>query len=439
MGGADTEIDASTTTVALEMAWFEPTGIARSVASLGLRSEASHRFERGIDPYGIDRAIARFVELLRETCPDLVVHAGAVDARGSSLPPEHRSCTVRVSEVNRILGTSLSGDDLPSLLDPIGFSVTGSGESREVSIPSWRPDSTEEIDVIEEVARMYGYDRVGQALPASPDHGRLSLVQQRRRRLREVLLGLGLTEAMPNPFLAPDTLVRAGLDGDALRITNPLVTEESVLRTSLRPGLLLAVAFNQSHRRPGVALFELGHVYPPGPGELPDEYEALGVVLAGGESPAAVAVWREVAAAMGVGARIDQSVVPPGLHPTRSATLVAGRDAIGAVGEVHPTCSTRSGSPAGSPSSSSTSPGARARAEAGAVAADESLPVDRPRPRVRRPRATCRRRRSTRRSARARATCSSTSTCSTCTAVTGSARAGAASPTACGCRRPIAP
>ena len=85
-----------------------------------------------------------------------------------------------------------------------------------------------------------------------------------------------------------------------------------------------------------MALFEVGHVYPPGPGELPDEYEALGVVLAGEEAPAAIAVWREIAAAMGVGARIDQGRVPAGLHPTRSATLAAGRDPIGAVGEVAP-------------------------------------------------------------------------------------------------------
>ena len=238
--------------------------------------------------------------------------------------------------MNRILGTALAGDDLPGLLDAIGFTVSGASDVREVEIPSWRPDSAEEIDVIEEIARMYGYDRVGMVMPASPAYGHLSLVQQRRRRLRDVLLGLGITEAMPNPFLAPDTLTRAGLDGDALRISNPLVAEESVLRTSLRPGLLLAVAFNQSHRRPAVSLYEIGHVYLPGPGELPDEYEALGVVLAGAEAPAAIAVWREIAAAMDVGARIDQSVVPAGLHPTRSATLVAGRDTIGAVGEVAP-------------------------------------------------------------------------------------------------------
>jgi phenylalanyl-tRNA synthetase beta chain len=96
------------------------------------------------------------------------------------------------------------------------------------------------------------------------------------------------------------------------------------------------VAFNESHRHPDVALFEIGHVYPPGPGELPDEREMLGVVLAGKEAPAGVMVWRELAAALGTGARIDQQRVPSGLHPTRSAALIAGRDAVGSVGEVAP-------------------------------------------------------------------------------------------------------
>jgi phenylalanyl-tRNA synthetase beta chain len=336
MGGADTEINDATSTVALEIAWFAPVGIGQSVARLGLRSEASARNERGVDAWQIDTSIARFVELLAETCPDLAVQTGAVDARGESLPAAERSCVVRISEVNRILGTTLTADDLAPLLDPIGFTVAGDGDARTVALPTWRGDSSGEIDVIEEVARVFGYDRVGKIVPASPLHGRLSAIQRRRRQLRDVLLGLGISEAMPNPFLAPDTLTRAGLDGDALRITNPLVAEESVLRTSLRPGLLRAVAFNESHRRSGVALFEIGHVYPPGPDELPAEHEALGIVLAGVEAPAAVAVWREVAAALGVGARIDQGRVPPGLHATRAATLVAGRDVIGAVGEVAP-------------------------------------------------------------------------------------------------------
>jgi len=336
MGGLDTEITDATTTVVLEAAWFPSLTILQTSSRLGLRSEASARYERGCDPYVIDTAIARFAELLSETCPELVVHAGTDDARGSSLPSQERSTQVRISQVNRILGTSLAADDLPPLLDPIGFTVSGDGDTRTVAIPSWRPDSEVEIDVIEEVARHYGYERVGKTVPKSTVHGTLSVRQQRRRLLREVLLGLGISEAMPNPFLAPDTLERAGLDGPVIRITNPLVVEESVLRTSLRPGLLRAIAYNESHRATGVRLFEIGHVYPPGTGELPDEYEALCVVLAGQEAPAAMAVWREVAAALGVGARIDQGRVPPGLHATRSATLQAGKDPTGAVGEVDP-------------------------------------------------------------------------------------------------------
>jgi phenylalanyl-tRNA synthetase beta chain len=336
MGGLDTEISDTTTTVALEMAWFSLVGIGQTVTRTNLRSEASARFERGVDPHGMPLAIARFVELLSETCPDLVVHAGAVDARSEYLPGEHRSVPVRISAVNRILGTELSADDLPGLLDPIGFTVSGDGATRDVVLPTWRLDSTEEVDVIEEVARHYGYDRLGKTVPKSVVHGELSVRQHRRRLTREVLLGLGISEAMPNPFLAPDTLAKAGLPPEALRITNPLVAEESVLRTSLRPGLLRAVAYNESHRRTGVSLFEIGHVYPPGEGELPGEYEALTVVLAGRDAPAAMAVWRELAAALGVGARIDQSKVPAGLHATRSATLQAGRDPLGAVGEVAP-------------------------------------------------------------------------------------------------------
>ncbi len=336
MGGLDTEITEATTTVVLEIAWFHYLSVLQTSARLGLRSEASARYERGCDPYIIETAQARFVELLRETCPNLVVHAGMVDARGPGLPSLERSTTVRISEVNRILGTRLVADDLPGLLDPIGFTVDGDGDTRRVAIPSWRPDSDVEIDVIEEVARHHGYANLGKTVPKSTVHGNLSVRQQRRRELRDLLLGLGISEAMPNPFLAPDTLSKAGIEGPTISITNPLVVEESVLRTSLRPGLLESIAYNESHRRPRVKLFEIGHVYPPGSGELPDEYEALCVVLAGADAPAAMAVWREISNSLGVGARIDQDRVPPGLHATRSATLQAGKNPTGAVGEVDP-------------------------------------------------------------------------------------------------------
>lgn len=338
MGGLDSEIVDATTTVVLEMAWFEPTGIARSASGLRLRSEASARNERGIDPYGIELAVHRFAELLAETCADLVVHDGMVDRRGRALPPADRSCPVRLAVVARVMAVEVPAPTMARLLDPIGFTVAATDHTGvvDVALPSWRPDSVAEIDVVEEVARHYGYDRIGKRVPRPATGGGLTVAQQRRRLIRQVMLGLGISEAMPNPFLGPTTLAAAGLEGDVLRITNPLAADESVLRTSLRPGLLRAVAYNESHRRRGARLFEIGHVYPPGAGELPDETEWLTVVLAGADAGEAMAVWRELAAELGVGARIDQERVPPGLHRGRSATLVAGREPLGTVGEVAP-------------------------------------------------------------------------------------------------------
>lgn len=339
MGGLDSEITASTSIVALEMACFEQTGITRTMNRLGLRSEASGRFERGVDPYGVERAQARFVELLRETCPDLVVHDGAVDVRHESLPPQQRPVAVRVSQVNRLLGTELGVDDIARLIGPIGFEVVDQqGDALTVTLPSWRPDSHGEIDVVEEVARHYGYDTIGAVVPNSTMHGRLSHVQQRRRLLRQVLLGLGASEAITESFLRRGDLAAAHLDEGAIRITNPLVADEDLLRPSMRPGMLRAIAFNESHRRSSVTLFEIGHVYPPGDRstDLPPEHESLVVALAGREATEAMVVWREISRALGVGARVDQSQVPVGMHPTRSATLSIGRDVLGFLGEIHP-------------------------------------------------------------------------------------------------------
>lgn len=336
MGGQNTEISSSTSVIALETAWFEPMGILRSVARMGVRSEASARFERGADPYGIDTSIARFVELLRITCPDLVVHDGMVDARSEAHLPGVTRITVRSNRVSQLLGTAFTAEQISSLIEPIGFACQAHGDDLEVTVPSWRPDCTLEIDIVEEIARHFGYGKLGKTVPKSTQPGGLSPLQQRRRHLREVLLGLGISEAMPHPFLAAGDLERAGLAPEAVRLLNPLVVGDDVLRTSLRPGLLKAIEFNESHRRSGVALFEVGHVYPPSNDVLPAEYEALAIVLAGCDATAAMTIWRELVTAMGWGARVDQSNVPVGLHPTRSATLSAGKDVVGAVGEVHP-------------------------------------------------------------------------------------------------------
>jgi phenylalanyl-tRNA synthetase beta chain len=336
MGGQNTEIGAGTTTIVVEAAWFEPMGILRSVARMGLRSEASARFERGVDPRNIEAAVARFVQLLRLTCPELVVHDGFVDECSDAHLPPTTHIPVRPTRVGALLGTEFSAERIRSLIEPLGFTCLPEGDHLLVEAPSWRPDCTLEVDIVEEVARRHGYGALGRTVPKSTVPGGLTGIQQRRRRVRDILLGLGISEAMPHPFLADHDLERAGLSADAVRLLNPLVAGDDVLRTSLRPGLLKAIEFNESHRRPGVSLFEIGHVYPPSADVLPAEHEVLAVVLAGADATAAMRVWRELVSAMGWGARVDQTNVPAGLHPTRSATLSAGKDVVGLVGEVHP-------------------------------------------------------------------------------------------------------
>ena len=352
MGGANSEIDAATTEIALETAWFEPGGIRRTSQRLALRTEASARFERGVDPLGVEYSVARFAAILRESCPRLVVHAGANDPRTRHLPKEP-VVSLRVAQVNRVLGTDLGAREVAAMLGKIGFvctpkkiaakkgSAVQSGPGFSVKVPSWRPDCTDEIDLVEEVARHVGYDSLGKHVSQSTQPGGLSALQHRRRALRDLVLSFGASEAMPNPFLAPGDHERAGValeanaHGSALELENPLVVEESLLRTSLRPGMLKAVAFNVSHRANDIALYELGHVYRAAPGrDLPDETEQLCIMAVGLDASAAVGWWSQITAVFGVGAQLDQSRVPSGYHATRSATLARGKQVVGYVGEI---------------------------------------------------------------------------------------------------------
>jgi len=337
MGGANTEISEQTTAVALELAWFDPMTIARAAKRLGLRSEASARFERGVDWEVIPLAAARFAELLAETCPDLTVAPGLVDERGRL--PERAPVRLRLDRVASIVGVELDAEQVRALLDPIGFTTRAEGADLLVDLPTWRYDATTEIDVIEEVARHHGYSRIPPRVPRSAHPGGLTPFQQERRRVRAVMVGEGLLEAQPDPFLAPGDLERAGLPGAAVRIANPLVAEESLLRTSLLPGLLQAIAYNASHRRTGVGLFEVGHVYgvPPEDQLLPDERELVAAALAGRDARAARRLWDVLALTLGVvGVEVLAAEVP-GLHATRSAELRGpGGEAVGVVGEVDP-------------------------------------------------------------------------------------------------------
>mgnify|MGYP003333069307 CR=1 FL=1 len=339
MGGLESEVVESTTAIALEVAWFPADTVLESAARHGLRSEASARFERGADPHGLELAAWRFIEILRLTCPGLEVHGAPQVVSNDSCPPPMSDVALRLDQIPRILGVTLSASQVAELIEPIGFRCAGTLDAVTVSIPSWRPDSTTEIDVIEEVARHYGYDAIGKSVPNSTVHGRLSMVQQRRRLVHSVLTEAGWSEAMPNPFLDPSATRVAGVPDDAqLALVNPLVAEESVLRVSLRPGLLRSVAYNQSHRVEDIHLYEVGHVYPRGNEHLPDEEEILCVVSVDDVDGqlAALRAWPLLVDALAFGAQVDTKTPPPGYHPGRSATLRRGKQIIGAMGEISP-------------------------------------------------------------------------------------------------------
>ena len=336
MGGATTEISDSTTDVLLEMAWWDPPSISRTVKRLNLPSEASTRFRRGAD-YGdnIARAMKRFVQLAAESGVTAVT--GMVDVAGQT--PDRAPVPVRVERINGLLGTSLSSVEMVALIEPIGFECTMvSDDTLDVVIPTWRWDTTTETDIAEEVGRMFGYMNIERTVPKGENAGGLSQYQKDRRLVRDVLVGAGCDETLPMPFLAPGDLAKAGLPEDGVTLTNPLHAEESVLRTSLLPGQLKAIAYNQSHRNPDVRFFEIDHVFLPAEEAslLPDEREYLAVALAGEEAPAAVAVLDALDRALALPNLQLRSDRAPGLHPTRTAEVVVAGRSRGHVGEVDP-------------------------------------------------------------------------------------------------------
>jgi phenylalanyl-tRNA synthetase beta chain len=375
MGGRSSEVAAGTSSILLEAAGFVGVSIGRTSRYLGLRSEASVRFERGIDPEGIERASARVCELVVQAAEGAgvappVIARGLLDA--AAAPYERPRIRVRPGRVNALLGTALSGADMVELLQPIGYSVAGAGEAEaaagealDVVAPSFRPDVRQEVDVAEDVARTFGYRNIPSTDRRSPYVGKLDSVQQFRRKLRRVLCGLDAHEAWTSSIVDPALQARAGWSGEVVRLANPMVTEESALRPGMLAGLLAAARYNSGRRQPWIRLFEIGDVFAHGAGDerraLPVEHERAGLLLAREDDGAASAVhaWRTVADAFGVvGVDIVQPAQPvqteprrppsdqapgkvlTGLHPARSGALVVtGADAaavLGEVGEVDP-------------------------------------------------------------------------------------------------------
>lgn len=353
MGGLDTEVTPATATVLLESANFNPKSVRRTARALGIRSEASLRFEKGVDIEGAVLAADRTAWLIEATGAGQAV-PGVVDCY--PVPPEPRTVVVRPARLEEILGVALPWNEAVHWLERLGFGVRENGRQWVVSVPAFRPDVGIEEDIMEEVARIYGYDQVPSTLPfGETTPGRRSAEEAFLGRVSELLTGLGLTEVVTYSFINPVCFDRLRLPAnDALRkvvrLKNPISEEQSVLRTMILPGLLEVLARNLSRRVESAAVFELGRVFHPhGAEELPEERLKLGLAAMGKEPRS----WKHPAREMdffylkGVieaffrGAGIREPVFMPlrdhpSLHPGRAARILVDNKEAGFMGELHP-------------------------------------------------------------------------------------------------------
>ena len=359
MGGASSEISDRTTEVLLEAAFFDPMTIARSSKRHGLRSEASNRFERGVDPHLALRAAARFVAILRDSVPDVEWLSDPIDIWGRVPTPP--TIELRDGDVERALGVDIETSEVVEILRGLKFTVEVLGDDLRVTPSTARLDvragRAGRADVVEEIARLYSYRRLPRRTPTWPQPGELTERQQLRRRVRDVVVDLGAFEAW-TPTLGSDA------DFDLLypdvarvRITNPLASEESVLRATMLTGLVRVWGKNLERGTGDVVLSEIGMVFThPDAVEspratrggfggsvtlsLPVENERLTVVLGRVDDDAktAVAMWATLAGRLGLEGVVVRSVgqAPAGFHPSRCASLVdrSSGATLGHVGEV---------------------------------------------------------------------------------------------------------
>ncbi|MDX1632116.1 MAG: phenylalanine--tRNA ligase subunit beta, partial [Thermoanaerobaculia bacterium] len=286
MGGAESEVGIGTDEVLLESAWFEPGAVRRTAGALGMHTDASHRFERGADPEATLVAAARAVELIRELTGG-VPEETPLDVRGEILPAPAR-IHLDPGRLDRFAGTGISTDETRRCLVSLGFDPEATEEASgwAVEVPSWRRfDVLEEADLMEEVLRVVGFDRIPAELPAVEGPDALELPSHRvRRSIQDHLAACGHAEAISYAFYGEeeDSLCRPWSDrGEAVGLSNPLSERYDRMRRTLIPGLVSAARFNRRRDREAVALFELGHVFWRGEDDEPREVEHVGLVSGG--------------------------------------------------------------------------------------------------------------------------------------------------------------
>lgn len=351
MGGEGSEIDDATRRVLIECAYFEPRGVRRTSKRTGLHTDSSHRFERGVDATAVRDVLAHATSLITRLGGGVAV-ADALDVVAA--PIAVRALTLRPARVDALLGVHIEPRVVEHLLAGLGCVLAGSPEGWSVRVPGHRPDLAREVDLIEELARLRGYDAIPTELPAmrpsqegTPDA--LGFV----RRVREAAAAAGLDEAINYAFTTPAALAAARVPTVAVRVANPLSEERSHLRTALLPGLAESLRRAQHQRLDRFAQFEVARVFEPRRGEaLPHERYLLALLLCGPRrlwySEAEPLDFYDAKAAVegiarALGARsvatvqdISLDATAPYLHPRRRARLDADTRAVGHLGELHP-------------------------------------------------------------------------------------------------------
>lgn len=351
MGGLASEVSESTVNVIIEAASWDPPTVGRMSRRLGLRSEASSRFERGVDPNLPPVAAARANQLMMDLAGGESPKA-YIDVVTRSFAP--RTVSLPLVDVYRLLGEVVPPEEISPLLSRLELFNEGT-DPLIVTVPTFRRDLERPVDLVEEVARLFGYDKFGETLPTGPAGG-YTPEQKRHRALRKALTAAGLFQAINLSFAAPedlDAFVASTPNLAAIRVANPLNDEMAVLRTSLLPGLLRSLRYNLTRGNSSLGLFELGQVFfdQPSPDDprIPFQPMRLGLVMIGQIGPvgldgngrpvdvySASAVWRSIAAALDLGEWELAASQPAGFHPGRRMAVTIAGKSIGHIGELHP-------------------------------------------------------------------------------------------------------
>ncbi len=370
MGGATTEISDATTDILIEAANFDPVSIARSARRHKLPSEASKRFERGVDPKLGPVAAQRVVDLLVELA------GGTADPLGSVYDqyPAPAPITFSMSSPAEIIGADYTLSEVRNALDLIGTTFGAAEDGRlQVTPPSWRPDLTDALTLVEEVARLVGYDRIPSVLPIAPPGRGLTSAQRARRRAAATLAAAGATEVLAYPFTSAAMVDMFAPGAPAMKLANPLDPHNGLLRRSLLPGLIEIARRNLSRGMTDLALFEIGAVFLPEPGVAygtesiplgaarpdddtisaleasipPQPWHVAGLFLGDAlpKQPGAAAVPTSLTDALDAVRQLSLALAVeisvstgshPALHPGRTAELRVGDRVVGFAGELLP-------------------------------------------------------------------------------------------------------